>query len=77
MAKWYKDKKGYPRFSDSGKLVHRWKAEKKEGRRLRSDEVVHHRDENKSNYRDGNLGVMSRSYHSKLHQKKKKGDWFW
>ena len=71
MAEWYKDKKGYPRFSDSGKLVHRWKAEKKIGRPLRSNEVVHHRDENKGNYSDKNLGVMSRSFHGKLHAKKR------
>lgn len=77
MANWYKDKKGYPRFSDSGKLVHRWKAEKKLGRPLGDDEVVHHRDGNKSNYSDGNLGTMSRRHHGKVHARKKSGSWFW
>lgn len=77
MASWYKDKKGYPRFRDSGTLVHRWKASKKIGRPLRDHEVVHHRDGNKGNYSDNNLGVMSRSFHSKLHKKKDKGEWSW
>jgi len=42
MASTYKDKKGYRRFSDSGKSVSRWVAEKKIGRPLRDGEVVHH-----------------------------------
>jgi len=65
----FKDRKGYPRSSSTGKLIHRSAAEKKIGRPLRKNEVVHHKDGNKSNFRRSNLRVMSRSYHSKLHAK--------
>jgi len=70
MARWYRDEKGYPRFSDSDKLVHRWKAEKKLGRELRPGEVVHHKDRNKSNYSGGNLWVFgSQKQHNRAHKK--------
>lgn len=77
MAKMYKDSKGYWRFADSGKPVHRWAAEKKIGRVLREHEAVHHRDENKSNFKSGNLAVVSKSFHAKIHAKKRNGSWFW
>ncbi|HLC55959.1 MAG TPA: HNH endonuclease [Candidatus Nanoarchaeia archaeon] len=77
MAKIYTNRKGYKIFANSGKSVHRWMAEKKLGRPLKSNEVVHHRDEDKGNFRMGNLGVISRSFHAKLHNKKKNGKWFW
>lgn len=77
MAQMYKDSDGYWRFKDSNKLVHRWKAEKKIGRPLRDHEVVHHRNERKTDYSEGNLAVMSRSFHSKMHKKKREGKWFW
>jgi hypothetical protein len=54
----YIDERGYPRFSDSGKLVHRWMAEKDLGRRLEPEEVVHHHDRNKLNYDARNLTVF-------------------
>ena len=72
MAKIVTDRKGYKRFSNSGKLVHRWAAEKKVGGRIFSGRVVHHKDGNKSNFRSSNLQVMSRSEHSKLHSKKRR-----
>ena len=71
-ARIYRDKKGYPHYSDSKKSVHRAVAEKKIGRRLRNHEVVHHQDGNKMNFRRENLGVMSRSFHSKIELKKRK-----
>lgn len=74
MAKWYKDSKGYPRFSDSDKLVHRWVAEKKVGGRIGEGRVVHHKDENKSNYSRSNLQVMDKDDHSS-HHAKKRGWW--
>lgn len=74
MAKWYKDSKGYPRFSDSGKLVHKWVAEKKVGGKIYGNRVVHHKDENKSNYSRDNLQVMDRGAHSS-HHAKKRGWW--
>ena len=46
-SKVYVDDKGYFRFKDSGKLVHRWVDEKKLGRKLRAGEVVHHINRNK------------------------------
>ena len=69
MAKTYKDSKGYPRFKNSGKTVHKAVAENKIGRKLRDDEVVHHKDGDKTNFRKENLRVTSRSHHSKLHSK--------
>jgi hypothetical protein len=41
--------------------------EKHIGRRLSRNEVVHHKDENKSNNDINNLEIMSRSDHSRLH----------
>lgn len=70
MAEWYKDRKGYPRFSDSGKLVHRWKAEKSLGRELRPGEVVHHKNRCKTDYSDGNLHTFrSQSQHARAHRR--------
>ena len=74
-----KDKKGYKRFADSGKSVHRHVAERKLGRKLSSRERVHHKDGNKSNNRRSNLQVFpSQKAHHDHHkkQKKKTGSWF-
>jgi len=68
----FKDKKGYPRYKDSKKLVHRAVASKKVGGKLYKGRVVHHKDGNKSNFRRSNLQVMSRKSHSKLHAKKRR-----
>jgi len=71
--KTYTDKKGYVRFTDSNKPVHRWVVEKRVGRRLSSDEVVHHKNRNKSDNRSSNLygflGKDGRKKHSETHRK--------
>jgi hypothetical protein len=74
MRRTYKDKKGYPRWSNSHKLVHRTVASNKIGGSIGRGRVVHHIDGNKSNFTRSNLTVMSRSDHSSLHAKKKR--WF-
>jgi len=75
MGWFFKDKKGYPTYSKNGKRVHRVVAERKIGRKLKSWEVVHHQDEDKSNFKKNNLSVMSRSYHGKLHKAMRRGFW--
>ena len=69
--KTFRDAQGYLRFIDSRKLVHRWKEEKKLGRRLQSGEVVHHQNKIKTDNRYGNLQVFnSRKAHQAHHIKK-------
>ena len=77
MVKLFKDKKGYKRFSNSGKLVHRHVASRKLGGKIWKGRIVHHRDGNKLNNRRSNLQVMKRSSHSRLHAKNRKKGWFW
>ncbi len=69
MGFFHRDDKGYPRWNDSGKLVH--KTIKHAG----PGQVVHHKDGDKGNFRRSNLQVMDRSAHSSLHAKKRSG-WF-
>ena len=52
---------------------HRIVAEKKLGRYLRSDEVVHHIDGNKTNNSPDNLIVLSNEDHATLHALLKSG----
>ena len=75
MVSFYKDKKGYPRYKKTNKLVHRVVAGNKVGGKIGQGRVVHHIDEDKSNFRKSNLKVMSRSAHSKLHAKKRTSWW--
>jgi len=58
MADTFIDNDGYRRFSDSGKLVSRWVAEKKLGRELDNEERVHHKDRGKLNNNPKNLWVF-------------------
>jgi len=69
MGNTYIDDKGYPRWKDSERLVHRDVAENKIGRELRDHEVVHHKDGDKTNFRKENLRVTSRAHHSSMHKK--------
>lgn len=68
-VKTYVDDNGYLRFSDSGKLVHRWVAERKYGCKIPKHYVVHHVDGNKLNNNPDNLVVMHWSAHAELHGK--------
>jgi len=69
--KMHKDAKGYWRYDDSDKLVHQAVAQNLVGGKIYSTNVVHHKDEDKGNFRKGNLQVMSREEHSRLHAKKR------
>ena len=63
------DENGYRRFIDSGKLVHRWVAEKKLGRPLRGGEIVHHIDHNKLNNSPENLHICkNQEEHEQIHE---------
>jgi hypothetical protein len=71
--KTYIDEWGYKRFSDSGKSVSRWIAEKKLGRSLYPDEVVHHINGNKLDNSPTNLFVCSnQGEHERIHGENKR-----
>ncbi len=71
MSKVYIDKKGYKRFKDSGKLVHRHVMERKLGFRLRKDVIVHHINGIKTDNRFENLQLMTKKEHFKHHVARK------
>ena len=65
----YTDDKGYVRYYDSDNLEHRYKAEKKIGRKLIKGEVVHHKDRNKENNSFNNLHVCKdQAEHDRIHK---------
>ena len=65
-AKTFVNKNGYRQFKDTDKYVHRHVEEKKLGRPLRPDEVVHHKDGNPLNNSPSNLKVYpNQSTHMK------------
>ncbi len=66
----------YKRIYKDGKefYVHRVKMEKKLGRKLRPDEHVHHKDENKHNNNLHNLEAMNRGKHTAIGKNAKKYD---
>jgi hypothetical protein len=72
MGLFFRDKKGYPRWRDTGTLVHRSVAAKKVGGWIFPGRVVHHIDGNKMNFRPNNLWIMSRSDHSRHHARQRK-----
>lgn len=75
-----KNRQGYVREYINGKYVlqHRLVVEQAIGRKLRDDEIVHHKDRNKSNNSLDNLEIMSSSEHTRMHeeelQKRKKAE---
>ena len=71
LSKVYIDKKGYKRFKDSGKLVHRHVMERKLGFRLRKDVIVHHINGIKTDNRFENLQLMTKKEHFKHHTARK------
>jgi hypothetical protein len=70
--KTYVDRKGYRRFRDSGKLVHRWVAGDKVRGKIGKGRVVHHIDGDKLNNDPSNLWIMWRSKHSKHHARERR-----
>jgi len=76
MGEFYYDKKDYPRWRDSGKLVHRTVAGRLFGLKKMKGKVVHHLDGNKHNFRKSNLWLMTRSAHSQLHARLRKNTWW-
>lgn len=77
-SKVHTDKKGYKRYKDNNKSVHRHVAERKLGRALKPREVVHHKNRDKQDNRRSNLRVFkSQKEHDKTHRhaKKKYGRW--
>jgi hypothetical protein len=76
MAQTYLNKNRRRCFSDSGKQVSRWVAEKKIGRPLQRSEVVHHGSRGKGCNNSGNITVFkSQSEHMKKAHSKRRG-WF-
>ena len=73
----YIDKRGYPRFRDNNKLVHRVVMEKIIGRPLRDDEVVHHINGDKTNFSRRNLQLVNKKDHFKIHVTDKKNIGLW
>lgn len=56
-------------------MQHRLVMERHLGRKLKDDEVVHHKNHNRSDNRISNLQVMTHSEHSYHHIRKKNGRW--
>lgn len=55
----------YPKIK--GRHAHRVVMEKKLGRKLSPNEIVHHRDENKKNFKLRNLKITTRAKHARHH----------
>lgn len=75
----YTDERGYQRYAHNHKLVHRAVMERKLGRKLRPEEVVHHKDRNKQNNDPRNLWVFkNQAEHDAQHRRdaEKYGEWW-
>ncbi len=68
---------GYLYIRIDGRKIafHRWVKEQQLGRRLRSDEIVHHVDFNPMNNDPANLSILSHSEHTGLHALGKRRRW--
>lgn len=68
---------GYRYISVDGKKIaeHRYIVEQREGRKLTSNEVIHHINHDKSDNRLTNLAVLSRAEHTRLHSMAKRKRW--
>lgn len=64
---------GYPSIWKDSKnvLIHRLLAEEVLGRTLTSNEIVHHIDEDRTNFTRSNLLICTRGYHKELHTRMK------
>lgn len=75
----YTDERGYHRYTHNHQLVHRAVMEQKFGRKLRREEVVHHKDRNKQNNHPSNLWVFkNQAEHDAQHKRdaRKYGEWW-
>lgn len=54
----------------NGRHEHRVIAEQILGRKLKSNEIVHHKDGNKLNNSKGNLEIMTQAQHARIHSTK-------
>ena len=63
----------YKALKVNGKRIdeHRFIMEQHIGRKLKPDEIVHHKDGDKTNNDIGNLELMTTSEHSRMHTKGK------
>ena len=79
--KTYIDDRGYLRFRDTNRLVHRWVMEKYLRIKLKPWQIIHHRNGNKLDNRPENLQVLvtpeARGEHHNIHNKQKTetGNW--